>query len=173
MCRGHGGCCRPPGGTTSASEAVLCAHGVPPASARAPLAGSLRRRAGAPCESAWGARATCCRWGDGRAWRGAKATEGGQYGRGHQNLDPRFSAPRPPRPPLCTFRALKPPVADPQHPAKMQSTLMRKSGSARPTLSRAAPRRAVVAPKAALDTALVVSASTATFLSLGRFVFLG
>lgn len=71
---------------------------------------------------------------------------------------------------LCLPSRLPVDPLTPQH-SKMQAVAT-KSSLRRPTLQRAAPRRVCVAPKAALDTGLVVSGTTAAFLALGRFVFL-
>eukprot|EP00195_Chlamydomonas_chlamydogama_P011362 CAMPEP_0202900436 /NCGR_PEP_ID=MMETSP1392-20130828/11630_1 /ASSEMBLY_ACC=CAM_ASM_000868 /TAXON_ID=225041 /ORGANISM="Chlamydomonas chlamydogama, Strain SAG 11-48b" /LENGTH=136 /DNA_ID=CAMNT_0049586819 /DNA_START=68 /DNA_END=478 /DNA_ORIENTATION=+ len=47
-----------------------------------------------------------------------------------------------------------------------------RTGAARPTLARKPARVAVVKTRAALEAPFIISASTAAFLSIGRFVFL-
>mmetsp|Transcript_66196 Transcript_66196/g.145198 ORF Transcript_66196/g.145198 Transcript_66196/m.145198 type:complete len:135 (+) Transcript_66196:1-405(+) len=56
--------------------------------------------------------------------------------------------------------------------ASAMSTKINMRATSRPSLARRPARAAVVKPVAALDPAVIVSGSTAAFLSLGRFVYL-
>eukprot|EP00798_Chlamydomonas_sp_ICE-L_P027168 gene27168-2408_t len=55
----------------------------------------------------------------------------------------------------------------------MKSSIMQRSTASRPTLApRRVSRATVVKPVAAVETAFIISASTASMLAVGRFVFL-